>query len=93
MSEADKIFRQLPLEAQDAFVSAWDGALSPAIARRGEVPDPAQKEAVEDLIKLFFVHGYSACLKDEKRRTAELRRGIEERFIEWSKKGTVTSTR
>lgn len=77
MSEADKIFRELPIEAQNAFSSAWTGSLLLAMTRRGLVPDSDQQAAVEDLIKLFFVHGYSACLKDEKRRNAELRSAIE----------------
>ncbi len=85
MSEADKIFRLLPVEAQEAFTANWDGALNPVIARRGEVPDPEQKEAVEDLIKLFFVHGYSAALKAEKQRNAQLTTKVENLFAELSK--------
>jgi len=85
MSEADKILSQLPAEAQESFLSCWNESLFQAVSRHGSFPDPDQREAVEDLIKLFFVRGYSVALADEKRRNRELRTAIEAKFAEFQR--------
>ena len=78
----DKIFSALPIEAQRAFTAQWDTALNPLIARHGPVPDPEQREVIETLVKMFFMHGYAAALQAEKGRVATLRQAIEGKFEE-----------
>lgn len=79
---ADEVFAALPIEAQRAFTSRWNEALGAAIARRGPIPDPEHAEAVSELVKLFYVHGYAAGLKAEKKRFSALKSEIEAKLNE-----------
>jgi hypothetical protein len=71
----DEIFGTLPVDIQANFTRLWNEPLHTAIARRGAVPDPTQQEAVEVLLKMFYVHGYVAHLqsvRDEMRVLTDL---------------------
>ena len=66
-TEIDSMFSALPVEAQSVCMARWKGAMSIVADRRGP-PDPERQAGTEEIVKLFFILGYSAALEAEKTR-------------------------
>ncbi len=69
MSEIADIFGALPIEAQNYCNEQWSAAFSIAQSRHVEPADAEQKAATEDLVRLFFVHGYMTAMRETRKLT------------------------
>lgn len=84
MNSVDEIFGALPIEAQNYCNEQWKAAFEMAQSRHLVAPDPEQKAATDDLVRLFFVQGYVTAMREAKKTIDEVQGLIRENIDESS---------